>query len=408
MLDTYNECWNRVLLRCPTVSPKLAQDFIVNAFRRLAERKRWSWLVKQGQFITPDVYLTGTVAVTNGSNLVTGTNTVWTNAMVGRQFRVGLAAPIYTIQNVISSTSMELDQPFGGPTSASTTYNIYQCFFTVPEDFHQFITVYDVAFNWRLLLDISQDELNIVDAQRANVGNPYVVSFRDYTRSQNGLVASALQVVGSGNDPVFGGTFTGPTDAVFTVEITTGGISGTAVFKWKKNDGTYTTLVTTDALGAAQDLMDGVTVAFPTPVTYTVGDVFICNVYAIPNSGLPRYELWPHQQTQKVYPFLYESRPIDIDDPGATIPRYIRGDVLVEMALEDLALWPGPSPDKPNPYFSERAASYHGSKAETMINTLERQDDEVWVQLISYQYAAVSWALATPLGDSSWLQRHAI
>lgn len=407
-LDTFQDLWNKVILRCPSVSPKLAQDFIVNAFRRLAERKRWSWLVKQGQFITPDVYITGTVSVTNGSNLVTGVGTTWTGAMVGRQFRVGLAAPIYTIQSVLSTTSLELDAPFGGPTGTTVGYNIYQCFFAVPEDFHQFITVYDVNFNWQLVLDISQYELNIWDAQRANVGNPFVVSFRDYTTSQVGLVGTALQVVGSGNDPVFGGTFTGPSDAVFTVEVTTGGISGTAVYKWKKNDGSYTTGVTTDALGAAQNLMDGVTVAFPTPVTYTVNDVFIVNVYAVPNAGLPRYEMWPGQQSEHCYPFLYESRPIDLDDTGATLPRYIRGDVLVEMALEDLALWPGVSEDKRNPYFSERAASYYGAKAEAMINVLERQDEEIWVQMISYQYPAVSWAYATPLGDSAWLQRHAI
>lgn len=407
MLDTYQDCWNKVLLRCPSLSPKLAQDFIVNAFRRIAERRRWSWLVKYGQFITSDVYTTGTVTVVNGSNAVTGSGTTWTGAMQGRQFRVGTSSPIYTIQTVISSTSLELDANFGGASGSAVGYNIYQCFFTVPEDFHQFITVWDPAFNWQLYLDVNQSELNIWDAQRANVGNPFVVSFRDYTTSQNGFVGSVLQVVGSGNSPGASGTFTGPANATFTVEVTTTGAPGTAVYKWKKNSGSYTTGVTTDAAGAAEALMDGVNIYFPIGLSYTSGNVFIVNTLAVPNAGLPRYELWPQQQSQKVYPFLYESRCIDLNDPGATLPRYIRGDILVEAALEDLSLWPGPA-DKPNPYFSNRSAEYHGAKAETMINVIERQDDEIWQQMLTYQYPAVSWAYATPLGDSRWLQNHAI
>src|ERR1700746_923306 len=95
--ETFAQSWNKLLLRCPQLSPKLAQDFIINAFRRLVEYRRWSWRVKFGQFIAPDAYSTGTVSVTNNLTTVTGSGTVWTSAMVGRQFRVGLASPIYTI-----------------------------------------------------------------------------------------------------------------------------------------------------------------------------------------------------------------------------------------------------------------------------------------------------------------------
>lgn len=408
MLDTYQECWNRVLLRAPNLSPALAQDFVTNAFRRLAERRRWSWLTKFGQFITPEVYSTGTVDVTINSDLVTGTGTSWDISMIGRQFRVGLAAPIYTITNVSSTTGLQLNAPFGGPTQSGITYMIYQCFFTVPEDFHQFICLWDPAFNWQLCLDINQSEINIWDAQRANVSNPYIVSFRDYTESMVGGVARPLIVQGSGNVPGASGNFTGPSDAIFTVEVTTGGVPGTAEYKWKKNNGSYTTGVVTDGNGDAQELMDGISVYWPTGLSYTLADIFVIKATAGSNAGLPRYELWPHQQAQKVYPFLYESRPVDIDDPGATIPRYIRGDVLVEMALEDVALWPGPSADKRNPYYDAATAQYHGAKAENMIRWLENQDDNVWMQDLQYQYPQIAWAMATPLGDARWLQSHAV
>lgn len=406
--DTYAELWGRVLLRCPSLSPKLAQDFVINAFRRLAEIRRWSWLVKFNQFIAPVAYTTGTVTVTLNSTTVTGSSTVWTAAMVGRQFKVGTSSPIYTIAQFISTTQIELDLVYGGSTTAGASYSIYQCYFTPPTDFHQFITLWDPSFNWQLYLDIQQSEINIWDAQRANTGNAYVVSFRGYATSQVGVVSTTLQVVGTGPDPTSGGTYTGPNDALFTVEITTGGTSGTAVFKWKKDDGSYTTGVATNGLATAQTLQDGVTVLFPLVSVYVVTDVFVIRCQAISNAGLPLYELWPHQQAAHVYPFLYEMRAADLDDVNAVLPRYIRGDVIVEMALEDLALWPGPSIDKPNPYASITAAKHHHDYAEKMIRVLEVQDDNVWMQDLTYAYPAMSWAAATPLGDSAWLQSHAI
>lgn len=408
MQDTFADCWGKVMLRCPSLSPKLAQDFVVNAFRRLAEMRRWSWLVKFNQFIAPNVYSTGTIAVTNGSTTVTGAGTVWTASMVGRQFRTGLASPIYTIAQFTSATSVELDIPFGGPTAAGSSYAIYQCYFTPPTDFHQLITLWDPSFNWQLMLDIDQKEINIWDAQRSNTGNAFVVSFRGYTQSQVGVVDQPLTVSGSGNAPISGGVFSGPSNSVFTVEVTTAGVAGTAVYRWKKNSGSYTSSVTTDSLGAPQALMDGVSISFPTGQNYTLGNIFVVNCMAISNAGLPFYELWPHQQAQHVYPFLYEIRAADLNDVNAVLPRYIRGDVLVDMALEDVCLWPGVSPDKANPYYSLSNAKYYADRSGKEVALLEVQDDNVWQQDFTYSYPSMLWGFATPLGDAAWLQSHAI
>ena len=405
--DTFGEIWNRVLLRCPSLSPKLAQDFVVNAFRRLAEMRRWSWLVKYGQFIAPDAYNTGTVSVVTGTTTVTGSGSAWTSAMIGRQFRVGLAAPIYTITQVTSATSLELNAAFGGPTGAGVGYSIYQCYFQVPSDFYQFISLWDPSYAWALYLDVTQDELNRADPQRANSGNSYLVAFQGYTASQVGLVNQPLTVNGSGNIPVAGGVFTGPYDATFTIEITTGGVSGTAVFKWKKNTGSYTTGVTTSVTGAAQDLQDGTTIAFPTGFTYTSGNIFIVQCTAIANSGVAVYELYPHQQSSHSYPFYYQARWQDLNDPNVVIPRSIHADVLVEMAMEDVCLYPGPSTDKPNPQRSLQNAAYYGERARKMLNELENADDNIWEQQMAYQAASPN-VMAFPFGDSKWLQSHAL
>lgn len=409
-LDTYTECWNRVLLRCPTLSPKLAQDMVTNAFRRLAERRRWSWLVKFGQFVMTGVTNSGTVNVIQNSPIVTGNGTSWDQGLVGQQFRIGLVSPIYTVASVQGTTQLTLDSPFGGLTANTTPYSIYQAFFTPPQDFHQFICLWDPAFNWQLYLDVQQSEINIWDAQRANVGNAYVVSFRDYSIAQVGIVGNPTQIVGTGAVPGSSGIYTGPSNAIFTVIMTSSGHSesGVLTFSWSKDNGTYTVNAPIDSAGGPNFLMDGVSVYFPTGVQYNNGDTFIISCSAISNAGLPRYELWPHQQANHVYPFLYEARPTDIDDAGAVLPRYIRGDVLVDMAMEEVCTSPGVSPDKPNPYYSLANAERYARNNERAITLLEVQDDNVWEQDLSFQYPAMAWAMATPLGDARFLQSHAI
>lgn len=411
MRDSYASIWNKVLLRCPSASSLLCRDWVKNAFRQVAERRFWSWLMRYGQFITPALYNTGTVTVTRSSSTVTGAGTAFDASMVGRQFRVGTAVPIYTIVSVPDASTLTLDSVYGGATQVGVTYEIYVAYVTPPDDFFAFISVWDPNFNWRLHLNVHQDELNLCDAQRANSGNAYLLSPRDYSTTYSGTIDAALQVRGTGPGPTSTTSlsgYSGPVDGTFTVEVTGGGVSGAATFQWKKDSGAYTVGVVTDP--APQDLADGVQVFWPGGgLVYVAGDTFVIHCTAIPQGGLPRYEVWPHQKAAYVYPFLYVSRATDLDDPGAILPRYIRGDVLLEMALAEASRWPGPSPDKPNPMFNVGLAGMHDTRAERMIMEMERQDDEVNEQDAKYQaLATMPFAPLPFLGDASWLQRHSL
>jgi hypothetical protein len=405
MSDQWSEVWGKVILRAPNLGPKLAQDMVRNAFRKLAERRRWSWLVKQSQIIAPAVTNTGTATVTLNSTIITGSGTSWTNALVGQQFRRGLLTPIYTIVSVESTTQLTLDQPWGSVTAAGVRYEIYQAFFTMPSDFHQLISIYDPSFNWRLHLEVDQSEINAFDAQRANSGNAYLVSFRDYSTSQIGLVAQPVQVLGSGNDPASSGTYTGPANAIFTIEITTAGAPGTAVYRWKKDSGSYTSLVTTDATGAAQTLQDGVMISFPTGVSYTLADIWVIRTTALSNPGTPRYEMYPHQQAAHVYGMMYETLPVDISDPGATIPRAIPGDLLTSLAMVEVAMYPGTDSMR-NPYFNPAIARMYETQVESRLNLTELRDEEVWCQ--NLEYTIFSWPLCPIWLDSRFIQSHSI
>jgi hypothetical protein len=122
--------------------------------------------------------------------------------------------------------------------------------------------------------------------------------------------------------------------------------------------------------------------------------------------ALPRYEIWPHQYAAKCYPFMYEARWQDLNDTGAALPRYIRGDVLVEGALWQCAMWPGPTATQPNPYFNLTLAKMHQDNFTKAMYELERQDDELNDQIVQYtNYLNLPWA-PIPFADSRFLQSH--
>ncbi len=310
-LSTYNDLVQGIGLRCPAAGLFLRRSWIDFAFRQLWDRKLWSWQKKQSQFLLDQAVNIGTVDVARGNFTVTGHGTAWTTDLQNHQFRVGLSSPIYTVQTVdpIGQT-LDLTQVWGGPTALGVTYSIYNAYVTPPSDFQNFIVIIDTAFNWCLSLGVTQEELDVWDAQRANIGNTaYVCASRDF-------------------DDVF-------------------------------ND-----------------------------------------------PPLPRYELWPHVQAQKCYPFHYLSRPPDLSDPGESLPRMIRGDVLLEMALAQCARWPGETNESKNPYFNLQLAMQHEARATAMVNEMVRTDDEVmsndvsYMSLSSMEIASVAW------GDSRYLQSH--
>ncbi len=69
-------------------------------------------------------YKTGTVAPTNGSANVTGTNTVFTKAMVGREFKVAGDSQTYTILTFTSTTAIVLDEVYAGTGGGGQSYTI--------------------------------------------------------------------------------------------------------------------------------------------------------------------------------------------------------------------------------------------------------------------------------------------
>ena len=95
----------------------------------------WRFLHTRARLLTIAKYKTGTVAVTQGSPVVTGTSTVWTPDMVGRAFKINSYEEEYRIGAVLSVTEIQLETEFTGDTGSSKSYVIAQDRYLLPEEF---------------------------------------------------------------------------------------------------------------------------------------------------------------------------------------------------------------------------------------------------------------------------------
>ena len=412
-MDNFNTLYNRLLNQCPAVGVVLAQQFINDSWRTLQSRREWSFRRKASTFAPPDIYLTGyasTNAASGNPNLVTGTGTAWTQDMVGRQIRIGgLLYPFYTIQGWLSPTAILLDQPWAGPDVSGQAYNILKCFYEVPQDFGYMYAAVSIKDGYRLWTNLTEADLAMLDPQRTNYGQTYAVVYKDYVSMYGGTVGPVIPITSPTDPAPISTTETGYSyvaDATFIVQVVAGGISGVATFQWMRAGQTaFQPAIPTANFPV--DLMNGVQIYWPDSVVYVSGDLFVINCVSQITAGTPRYELWPAPTfSGYLYPYIYISKETDITVEQPTLPPFIanRGEVLLEMALEKCALYPGSDAEHINIYRDLRQARYHADRVRDMLIDLERNDEEVGVTNIDYEvypYAPAPWM------DGRWQQSHA-
>lgn len=178
--NTFQEMANSLRLFVPQLPISLAEFFIRDRYRRILDRKDWSAMRAEAEFILDDAKNDGTVTVTRNSAAVTGIDTAFAATDVGRQFKVGTSS-VYTIETYVSATSITLDRVYGGVTAADKTYSVFDGFVTPPADFLRFLVVSDPLQGWRLRYWITQEELTSMDPQRMSFGQPYLLADRLFT-----------------------------------------------------------------------------------------------------------------------------------------------------------------------------------------------------------------------------------
>lgn len=179
---SFGTLYKQLLLRCPDTPLPLAQDFIKTSYRRIIDRSEWGALRARGEWQIPAQYTTGTVSVTLNSQAVTGTSTVWTTSMVGRQFKVG-NGPFYTIATAPTSTSLTLDRVYAQDTDTAVDYTIAQVYVTPASDVRHIYSVIDPENRWRLRKGLPQEYVDAKDPQRARTGPARVLAGGFYNSS---------------------------------------------------------------------------------------------------------------------------------------------------------------------------------------------------------------------------------
>lgn len=189
----YLEYWNEVKGQVPGLDLFLAQRFVNRAWRDIRESRHWSFLRAEGVLWSPAEVNSGTVTVTQFSASVTLDATA-TTALTGlsnplitfRQFRVGTGS-LYNISSLAGST-LTLDRLYREDSGAGKSYSVYRCYYGPPEDgagaevtdFLCYKSVTNPIDAYALRLDITREELDKRDPQRASLGSDplYLVPYR--------------------------------------------------------------------------------------------------------------------------------------------------------------------------------------------------------------------------------------
>jgi len=103
-------------------TPQAPENFA--ASRQLAADRIQYGSAQQFTSTPTPVTSAGLISVTNGSPIVTGTNTNWTNALVDAVLQVGSDPTVYTIVMVVSPTKLVLSRNYSGASRSGSQYLI--------------------------------------------------------------------------------------------------------------------------------------------------------------------------------------------------------------------------------------------------------------------------------------------
>lgn len=185
--NTFLDITRNLRLYVPQLPIPLAQQFIRDRYRRTLAQRDWSGTRREGEFLLSAMKSDGTVAVTRSSATVTGTSTTFASTDVGRQFKVGVGSPVYTITAVdAGAQTLTLDRVWGAASASSQTYYIIDAYLTPPDHFMRFTTIVDPLQGWTLRHWVTQDELNAMDPQRTFFGQPYLLADKFFNNATAG------------------------------------------------------------------------------------------------------------------------------------------------------------------------------------------------------------------------------
>lgn len=182
MATTFGQTW-RVIKQYSGAAPaSLCRKWIQDRYTRILDRRMWSFqwgkgvwqvgIVMGGTLVSQ---IAATASITMGSNAVTFTAGILPSSgtqLVGWQLKIGGQMPYYNIVNQ-SATTLTLDGPVVEVTNSAASVQILQAYFmSEKDDFEKIIVIVDRVNQWQFRLNVSQEEIDNIDAQRTFVSPP--------------------------------------------------------------------------------------------------------------------------------------------------------------------------------------------------------------------------------------------
>lgn len=197
---TYKEFYSELINSIPDLSPFLAKRLVNRAWKDIRDSRQWSFLKSEGFLYSPQVINSGSLLVTQFSNVVVANATailaldgLSNPILTKRQIRFGSGAtPIYNISVVSPTFSSDgllyLDRPYMEATNAAIGFQCYRCYYGPPQvttvaddgssvtietpDFLRYDDIYNPSNSrWFVMPPLAREILDRKDPQRSTTGN---------------------------------------------------------------------------------------------------------------------------------------------------------------------------------------------------------------------------------------------
>lgn len=125
------------------------KEKINTLYQHLGFKKSYRWSGESRPLKLRAKYATGTISVTNGSDIVTGSGSSWTeSAHLFSKMKINNISTPFKIIRVASTTSVTLDSPYLGTSASGLGYTIYKDEYGMYPDLHEIRKLYIPGLNF--------------------------------------------------------------------------------------------------------------------------------------------------------------------------------------------------------------------------------------------------------------------
>jgi len=370
--ENFGAMINHILSYNPDCPVQLAKRRINARLRELQDRRMWAGLLTRGELSIPGAYTTGTVAVVRGSDIVTGTATLWPhNDLVSTT----LAAAV-TIPNELQDISPSSMNGIGAG---------------------DWLTFNSGGINQEFVLVISVDASSFKARPSITHLNGESVTKSSLARRQFRLGTTRpfynIRGVTAAQELKLDLPYGHPSIANSSYNIVQAYVS------FEQNFRMLLSLVNTAQGWRLRTSMPQEVLNIYDSWRQTTGWVYMIVDYIPDEIGRMQYELYPTPSMEQGFPYLaYRTVPNLVDDDD-TPPPCIPSHILVHGALSDVMVW-----KRASQYYDPVVADKFGALYESDYLACSMADDSIYMQNLQWAYSRYPF---TQHGANYW-QAHDI